>query len=369
MFKVVGRSAPSGRAELLEWYNIVGCAGYESLEQLSDGVLYVQTLEMCLPDAPAFLQRLHFDCCDDGSRANAGLNRERRERNLGVLQEVARAHFAKNKSIAIDTPRLAEGKLQDHIKLAKWVYSAFVGVAKSTPKPGRPRMRLTSDPEGRRIEAASELSAAGTTRPLARQLMLPFDHPTRGVREECARELAALSNPGAGGATTATPSALPNVASNAPKHLGTDQHVPLYDPRQYMSFDDDNPYLDAASPDEQRMSSADIDALLHALQTKLVMKARRAQALQQHLSQFVEMRDGLLYVTDHLLHEAQNTLEGEHSHATREDRAVATYTAGILAADPDADVSTGRAAADAAAQRDRPDCTVYAVLAAATSPA
>ena len=83
-----------------------------------------------------------------------------------------------------------------------------------------------------------------------------------------------------------------------------------------------------------------IDAMLLELQQLLTVKARRTEVLQEHLAQFVEMRNGLAVVTQHVKDEAVAALATAHSVAPdggttggrldRASREVALFTLSVL---------------------------------------
>jgi hypothetical protein len=305
MVKITGRTPPSGRGELLEWINTLCCATYDSLEHLGDGVLYCQVLEMVLADAPCFLQKLSsFDCCCSAAGgASEGIRRERRERNLGLFQVMCRLHLPKRVGTEINTARLAEGKLQDHMILAKWLYSRVADAAKSAAG-----LRFVVDAELRRVEAACGVAEAevgmvdrvstGAPKPLASELDPPPDAVVRMRRHQLLVELKAIEKKGAVPPQTETTTTAPTTANH---DYTASQYAPV---RHHAGMPE---HLSAADPRTGE--------LLANLQRLLVAKSQRTAQLQQHLAQFVEMRNGLSYVTDHIQLEAER--------ATAEDKRLA----------------------------------------------
>jgi hypothetical protein len=284
---------PSGRLELLDWFNTLCRAKYDTLEQLGDGILYTQVLEMCLVDVSPFLQKLgSFDCVDTGTKpssssgASAGIQREKRERNLGVFQHHVRRFVPKQQSVEVDVSRLAEGKLQDHMLVAKWL----CGFAHRCVEHAI-RLRFVSNADARRADAAQGLSTV--------------------VPDQVSNEKGTAD-------ISRTRSVMPS-----PKH-------------------------------EQLIE----DQTLERLQSLLVAKARKTSALMQHLAQFVEMRDSLLYVTEHVKQEATGALTDPRR---SDDAALASFATNLLSEHP---VQTRESRRDI----DRVACSTFAVLAAALKP-
>jgi hypothetical protein len=327
--KIAGRTPPSGRGELLDWINALCCATYDTLEHLGDGVLYCQVLEMLLVDAPCFLHKLSsFDCLDhsasnrhgSGGRSG-GLMQERRERNLGLFQVMCRQYLPKRQSMEINTTRLAEGKLQDHMILAKWLYARVADAAKTTAK----GLRFVVDAELRRVEAACGIADApnGTgdrapfapPKPLALELEPAPDAGVRMRRQRLLPELAKLearyiaahvkaSHHASADEFTAGSS--PPQTGTAASHTQSQAPPPTYSPEAYVAA---RAVSRGASPPSttpyEVEGTSETQAMLHDLQDLLVAKARRVSQLQQHLEQFVEMRNGLTHVSEHLELEAE----------------------------------------------------------------
>lgn len=374
---LVGRHAPTGRGELLEWFNVLCCTAYETMEQLGDGVVYVQVLEMCLIEAPPFLHRLaSFDCVDEplgpASAASAGTLADRRERNLGLFQVVCREHLPKRLSIEINPKRLAEGKLQDHMILAKWLYGRVSEAAKGKG------LRFVLTAESHRMQAACHPSrthnnnggtgggrfAMGPS--VASQLEPASDAIVRLRRARLSKELAFLdierrsattlqqppqsqSQPQRGVPVATAEAAMTKKIFNANDYGaaaardeldvddGDDTH------RQRMHRQSDRNVADKQAGGEGHgdvLGDPAIDAMLLELQQLLTVKARRTEVLQEHLAQFVEMRNGLAVVTQHVKDEAVAALATAHSvdpdggttggRLDRASREVALFTLSVL---------------------------------------
>lgn len=316
-------TAPTGRGDLLEWLNVLCCAAYTSIEQLGDGVLYTQALEMGLPGDHDILSRLtSFDCCVVGEaesdaveptrRPSPALLTDRREKNLSVFQFACREYLPRRLSVEVNIPRLAQGKLQDHMILLKWLYSFVSSAAKLRS------LRYVSDAEDRRARVAAEHHHR-----LCHELVPPHDAYVRQRRRQLGQALALLQmrkdeEPAA--------AAAPGPSSETPRPSATKrtpgaQQTPRgarrstdYDAHNYSAEQHDT----AAAGSATDQDHAEAERCLVELESRVVEKARRLEELQQHLRQFREMRDSLCVVSSHVRDEAVGVLQD--GDRTRPDR-------------------------------------------------
>ncbi|RNF22352.1 uncharacterized protein Tco025E_03194 [Trypanosoma conorhini] len=149
MYGTSQTAQPTGRGELLLWINSVCTAQYPSVESLRDGVAYCtivdaaasRVAENCnalgLPEANVadarakrasrLLSRLEWSvtattCTNQDPSSDTLQERGYCEKNMQTLQLMLRGCVPPEFSLEVDVPRLAAGKLQEHIVLLKWMY-------------------------------------------------------------------------------------------------------------------------------------------------------------------------------------------------------------------------------------------------------
>nr|CCD13382.1 unnamed protein product [Trypanosoma congolense IL3000] len=136
----------SGRATLLSWINSVCSTQYPSVVSLRDGVAYCIIVDaasrhvaencsgLAIPGVAAFrsrsrrssqlLGRLDWDitqvtCANQDPSLDCLQDRAQCERNLQILQKMLYECLPREFSLEVDVPRLAAGKLQDHVQLLR----------------------------------------------------------------------------------------------------------------------------------------------------------------------------------------------------------------------------------------------------------
>lgn len=140
----------SGRKELLQWLNSLCDAEYPAVESLRDGAAYCTIVEAAIgriaqncaavqsPETPvatsraeqahAYLAKLDWSAtpvvCEatDPSLDSVAVH-DACLRNNGLLQDMLQDCVPPEYRTAVDTHRLAAGKLQDHVVLLRWLYT------------------------------------------------------------------------------------------------------------------------------------------------------------------------------------------------------------------------------------------------------
>eukprot|EP00762_Andalucia_godoyi_P005678 ANDGO_06498.mRNA.1 Protein BIM1 len=114
---------PLGRAELLSWLgNVLQTDSYTKLEQLSDGIAYLQLFEHIFPDALG-PSPTHLHGSASGGPLHTPKNNVRQDslKRFQALQQTLSKNDLLKRPLPIE--RLVDAKFSDHLDLLQWMHS------------------------------------------------------------------------------------------------------------------------------------------------------------------------------------------------------------------------------------------------------
>lgn len=200
-----GASAtPTGRVELLAWMNRVVGGDYPSIESLRDGVAYLALVEATVtrtaelqrqsqtePQSPVSVMAHQLIARMDSDVTSAIISgasvaepssdsiqvRERCERNFHLLQEMIRKCLPKEFAIEPNVKRLAEGRLQEHLRMLQWavgfVKKAFTAAGRSAAASTAPASQTPRSPSASQRGRPTSSGEAKQTRSASSSVQQP----------------------------------------------------------------------------------------------------------------------------------------------------------------------------------------------------